>query len=309
MRNNLLVKQSTTTTNGMDPGLVAQYQNLAKQSNGRISWNESTNSFNPYLLNHEVRYQAIQKEKKGVHKFIDKALYWVSKLTAVQSVKDLYYEDKDARLTLEKQKALRKQYPDHLEQVMPLTHLLEDVERKQLVPLATVIVVAIIIAALGIPFIEGRSLSSAYLNAPLRGLQPLSLQQYAYSEKECAICFNRIREHPELPGRSPPPTPYSGRPVLHCAADVPLHRECLERNFESSRARGYIENSPCPLCRQPMVSKESLVRVKTLAKEARRSSSSLARTSSSLRRGDGYEALSQDDQGQGLELRDYPHHD
>jgi hypothetical protein len=292
-----LVKQSNTT-NGTDPRLVTEYQNLAKQSNGRISWNESTNSFNPYLLNHEVRYQAIQKEKKGVHKFIDKALYWISKLVAVQGVKDLRHEHYDSITILDKQTALRKQYPDRLEQVMPLTHLLKDMERKQLVPLVHVIVVAIIIAVLGIPFIQGRSLSSVYLNPPLRGLQPLSLQQYAYSEEECPICLHRIRDHPPGVQEGSLSTPYSGRPVLHCAADTPFHQECLERNFELSGARGYIEHSQCPLCRQPMVSKQSLARVKTLA-----------RTSSSLRRG-GYEALAQDDQGdQGIELTAHPHND
>jgi hypothetical protein len=261
--NNPLTKSSnSSSSSALDSGLVAQYQNLAKQSNGRISWNESTNSFDPYIMNSKARYKDIQKEH-GLKKFFDTSFFYLNKISGVQGLRDnIDFGATDSRRIIALQKKTKSQFENKGSTVNPLRPLYQSLHDQVQNPLkqffnALQVAASVLLIQQGLPRLF--NLSKFYLQRvenripsmlerrllPLRPLRFANAEQVArfFPEAECPICYEGF--HP------PNPTAEErllNEPAIHCREDRPIHLGCLN---EWRTTQGGV-NVRCPGCNEPL---------------------------------------------------------
>ena len=302
-----------TKSSNLDSGLVAQYQNLAKQSNGRISWNESTNSFDPYIMNSKARYKDIQKEH-GLKKFFDTSFFYLNKISGVQGLRDnIDFGVKDARRIVALQKKTKSQFDNKGSTMNPLVPLHKSLRDQTGNPWkeffnALQVASSLLLIQQGLPRLfnlskfylqrVGTTLERRFPSMLERRLQPLRPLRFAsarditrfFPEAECPICYERF--HP------PNPTAEErllNEPAIHCREDRPVHLGCLN---EWRTTQGGV-NVTCPGCNEP------LFRGGRLQQGSQRTFSQLRSKFTQLRRGaneiemvptlrrDGYQSIPQ----------------
>lgn len=240
-------------------------EDLSKDTHGRISFVHTDDdivmgNFNPYRLNSEIQFQNMERDKKT----LSKILFYLSKYTGFQSYEDFHTvsndlkKERDAGRRVDKDNFLLRREYKKLDSDMK--RKLEKADIRLLINWLSLISIAIIGygTKLGYErlyqyyqkdYLEN---NEAFIENVLRS-EVLHSVLNPKQNGQCGICLYDI-EHDE-------------QAITHCrnqrgvisSEATPYHIRCLRENHEHNlnRSRDFL-TSPCPSCRNPLISEEEL---------------------------------------------------
>ena len=256
---------------------MSLYENFSKTTHGRINYNSSTGTFDPYTLNSKRRWKEIGNEK-GIKKWMDIGLFGISFLTQFQVYRDFYTSGTD----LSRVKKLQKQEP--ASPASPkLAGLQKDIRRQRPGELRLMTATVVNLVE-GFPVYNGLMRMAKVLKASfqqeqrllrsglreelleLRRQQTLLDTLRPVHSTDCGICYGE-----------------NGN-IAHCLstggglAENPgtFHIECLEQTRQTQLNVAFRSNDPmvklnlgkkysslvtmpCPQCSQPIFSEDRLL--------------------------------------------------